>query len=208
MEVVKLENHKNSYSLAVLRDGSVIDPRALPDPMPQDIEVVEDDFGNIISVSVPKDKVLVVYHASVQPNSSKYYVEVVSNDVADVKVKTRKEVEEENEGYKIVTRYYDSKYVEIVLRDNSVIKALVDKKQVKTETTMIGKPRVYVVMVDDGVVEAFGDTFYLKDLLRGLGFKWDTTKKRWVLRGGDTNAIIEKLKTSAEVKIIQNRQVK
>ena len=207
MEVVKLENHKNSYSLAILRDGSVIDPRTLPNPRPQDIEVMEDEFGNVVSVSIPRDKVLVVYHVSVQPNSSKYYVEVISNDVIDVKVKSRKEIEEVNEGYKIVTRYYDSKYVEIVLRDNNVVEALVDKKQVKTETTMIGRPRVYV-LVDDGMIEVFGDTFYLKDMFRGLGFKWDVSKKRWVLKGGDIDTIIEKLKTSAEVKIIRNRQVK
>mgnify|MGYP001770648349 CR=1 FL=1 len=207
MEVVKLENHKNSYSLAILRDGSIIDPRALPNPRPQDIEVMEDEFGNVVNVTIPRDKVLVVYHVSIQPNSTKYYVEIVSNDVIDVKVKSRKEIEEVNEGYKIVTRYYDAKYIEIVLRDNNVVEALVDKKQVKAETTMIGKPRVYV-LVDEGMIEAFGDTFYLKDLFRGLGFKWDISKKRWVLKGGDVNTIIEKLKANAEVKIIQNRQAK
>ena len=207
MEVVKLENHKNSYSLAILRDGSVIDPRALPNPRPQDIEVIEDEFGNVVNVSIPRDKVLVVYHVSVQPNSTKYYVEIVSSDVVDVKVKSRKEIEEVNEGYKIVTRHYDTKYIEIVLRDNNVVEVVVDKKQVKAETTMIGKPRVYV-LVDEDMIEVFGDTFYLKDLFRSLGFKWDTTKKRWVLKGGDTNTIIEKIKASAEVKIIRNKQVK
>ena len=201
METVKLENYRNSYSVAVLRDGTVIDPRNLPGPEPRGVNVVKDGFDNIVAVSVPKDEVLIVYRVSEQPGSSKYYIEVVGSDVTDVRVKWRVEAEEVNEGYKIVKKYYDSKYAEIVLKDGRTIEALVDRKPVKTETVMLGKPRVYMVK-DGDVIEAFGDTFYLKDLLRELGFRWDTTKRRWVLRGGNIDDIVEKIKRQADVRLI------
>ena len=201
MEMIKLENYRNSYSVAVLRDGTVIDPRNLPGPEPRGVNVVKDGFGNIIAISVPKDEVLIVYHVSVQPGSSKYYIEVIGSNVANVRVKSRVETEEVNEGYKIVKKYYDSKYAEIVLKDGRTIEAPVDRKLAKTETVMLGKPRVYMVK-DGDVIEAFGDTFYLKDLFRELGFRWDTTKRRWVLRGGNIAEVVEKIKQQADVRLI------
>ena len=183
--------------VAVLRDGTVVDPRKLKYPyekgiekevkLPNGVTIIakqKDSNKNAHKiVKVPKHEVLVVY--SIEKNSSKMYpfLEIVSDDVESAEVKVREEVEEKDGGNKKYRFFYDVKYVEVVLKDGKKMEVPIEKIHTKTESELTGKPVVEITaefrrMNDNGkevvalVMHAAGDTYYVKENLKKLGFKW------------------------------------
>ena len=201
--------------VAVLRDGTIIDPRKLKYPYEKDLEK-EIQLSNGVTiiakqkdsnknahkiVKVPKLEVLVVY--SVEKTSSKIYpyLEIVADDVADAQLKAKEEVEEKVEGNKKIKNYYEVEYIEITMKDGKKLETPVEKKYVKTESELLGKPVVTLTVLSNEIV-ASGDTYHVRDVLKALGFKWNSSSKTWTrLASSDINEIVQKLSEKAEVNV-------
>ena len=205
-----------SVALAVLKDGTVVDPRTIKYPWKEGVEkeitlqngvkiiaVQNDSRKNAHrTVKIPKDAVLVVYYMTKTSSNNNNSVEIISSDVADAQLKAKEEVEVKEEGNKKIRNIYEVTYIIIQLKDGRTVEAPVEKKYVKTESELIGKPVVTLTVLSNEIV-ATGDTYHVRDILKQLGFRWNSGSKTWTrpAAGSDINEIIQKLSEKAEVNV-------
>ena len=204
-----------SVALAVLKDGTVVDPRGLKYPWKEGVEkeITLQDGVKVIAVQndsrknahrtvkVPRDQVLVVYYYYQSSSNNRSSIEIISSDVEKAELKAKEEVEEKTDGNKKIKNYYEVEYIEITMKDGKKIEAPVEKKYVKTESELTGKPVVTLTILSTEIA-ASGDTYHVRDVLKQLGFKWNSGSKTWTRpASSDINEIIQKLSEVAEVNV-------
>ena len=206
---------QHGLDIAVLRDGTIVDPRKIRYPwdkgvekeiqLPNGVKIIakhKDSRKNAHKiVKVPRDQVLVVYSITRTSGNSYPNLEIISDAVENAEVKMREEVEVKEEGNKRVKNYYEVEYIEIVMKDGKKIEAPVERRYLRTESELLGKPVVTLTILSTEIV-ASGDTYHVRDVLKALGFKWNSSSKTWTRpASSDINEIIQKLSEKAEVNV-------
>jgi len=116
---------------------------------------------------------------------------------------TQEEVQEltsNNKKYKIC--YCVCYYV----NTNLNIKVELERTKKEVESELVGKPQITIVNYRAGkIIGAQGDTYYLRDELKRLGFKWDGLGKVWLKQYNsedEINQVVKQLQELAEVKVV------
>jgi len=82
-------------------------------------------------------------------------------------------------------------------------KHVIDVEKEFVGKDIIGKPHVTIV-ITDARIEATGDTYHVKDVLKSLGFRWNGLEKVWYKEETGENVVnmvVEKLKEIADVEV-------
>jgi len=142
------------------------------------------------------NKVVVRYYGNSSCSKSFddiYLVEKVNNEIVFKKLEKKIEIEEKvNDKYKytIEKTYVVVDDKKIYVEERMINKeALIERLSVQIRK---GSNKIYVV----------GDTYHIKDELKKLGFKWDTTLKAWYKVNTDVSEVqreIESLGVKVEV---------
>ena len=86
------------------------------------------------------------------------------------------------------------------------IKTELERTKKNIESELIGKPQITIVNYKGGkIIGAQGDTYYLRDQLKKLGFRWEGLGKVWVKQYAsedEINQVVKQLQELAEVKVV------
>jgi len=170
-------------TMAVLRNGQLVDPEALARNLSSG-DVVEMNIGGVkvlvtdqsssknyrIYVQVPASKVMAVISESKSSRKwSGFRVEGEGEVVGEVMENV---IESGNK--RIIKRVKTYYYV------NGDLKIPLKSEYLGVETQLIGKPRV-AIRRQDGKVLVTGDTYQIRDQLKALKFRWDPLSRAWYI---------------------------
>ena len=225
---------RSTYAIAILRDFSIVDPRKLNYSLQRGVEkeIILPNGVKVIavqnnsrknahkSVKLSRNDVLAVYHYATRREPQ---VQVIAEDIVSAaEVKVREETEEKMQGNKKLINMYDVTYVVLHLKDGEVKEVEVERTYKRTLTELIGRPNVEiyvrhvefynVVPVDKEAFKQFriiakGDTFHVKETLKALGFKWNSSWSHWEIVVHESklketlNSIVQKLNEVADVTV-------
>jgi len=114
-----------------------------------------------------------------------YAIEKVDNNIVVKKL----DVQEEYEN-KIVGKFKQTIRREYILYNNTKITVAEDK----VDEEVCREKLVLSVKLDGDTVYVNGDTYYIKEALRGMGFRWDPATKSWYMKSENIEEIIEKIR--------------
>jgi hypothetical protein len=187
-------------TMAVLRNGQLVDPEALARNLSSG-DVVEMNIGGVkvlvtdqsssknyrIYVQVPASKVMAVISESKSSRKwSGFKVEGEGEVVGEV-MENLVEAGNKRITKRVKTYYYVNGDLKIPLRS----------EYLGVETQLIGKPRV-AIKRQDGKVLVTGDTYQIRDQLKALKFRWDPLSRAWYIPELD-EATMQKLSEVADV---------
>jgi len=125
---------------------------------------------------------------SCNPNSAFDYVYLVTPDsITELEVREGSASFEEYGGKEVVT--YLVRYVSAPDGSNVVL----DRVQVLERRVNYDRLQVRV-HVDGGNAIVEGDTYYVRDVLRKYGFKWDGDRRAWVGGAGSVTGILNEVR--------------
>jgi hypothetical protein len=206
---------QHSIAIAILKDGTVVNPASIGYP-PRgmtvkkmvgntEVRVVNDSSSKNahVYVYVPVDAVeAVVSNMKTSSGYKGWEVEYGEGDIEVVEEKEEKTIEKNGRRFKEVTAYWNYYFV---TKDGR--KVLFYKERGGSSFVPIDKPRVKLVRdAARGIVYAVGDTYDVKETLKKLGFRWNSTLERWEKAGnGDIRQIAEQLKDVADVSVEERK---
>ena len=206
---------QHSIAIAILKDGTVVNPANIGYP-PKGM-VAKKKVGNTevrvvnssssknahIYVYVPVDAVeVVVSNMKTSSGYKGWEVEYGEGDIEVVEEKEEKTIEKNGRRFKEVTAYWNYYFV---TKDGRRI--LFYKERGVSSLAPLDKPRVRLVRdAARNVVYATGDTYDVKEALKRLGFRWNSSLERWEKVGnGDVQQIAEQLKGVADVSVEERK---
>ena len=191
--------------IIILRDGTVIEPRELAsrygvskgDRMSVNVggvDVLIEDRSSRknreIEVIVPAEHVLAIIN-DIRTSSGWKGFRVVRGPGEVVCVLDQDERIVDNK--KVVDVYKAYYYV------NGQMRAMIRREYGGRRTELLGRPRIKV-HVKNGEIVVAGDTFPIREVLKGLGFRWSHVYREWHASARDgVEGIIERLREHAEV---------
>jgi len=203
---------QHSVAVAILKDGTVIDPRKVPKPPYKmsmkrqlggvELEIVNDSSRKNahIYVYIPAEAVRAVLSFTRTSSGGKGWV--IEHGDGDIEVAEEEEKEEEvrNGRRFLVTRKYLVYYYV-----DQLGKVPFSKEEGGVVEVPLDRPRVKLVYaVSTKKIYANGDTYEIRDTLKLLGFRWNSTAGRWerALESKDLlQSILDVLKTVADVAV-------
>jgi len=206
---------QHSIAIAILKDGTIVNPANIGYP-PRgmtakkmvgntEVRVVNDSSSKNahVYVYVPVDAVeAVVSNMKTSSGYKGWEVEYGEGDIEVVEEKEEKTIEKNGRRFKEVTAYWNYYFV---TKDGRRI--LFYKERGGSSLVPLDKPRVKLVRdAARGIVYAVGDTYDVKETLKKLGFRWNSTLERWEKAGnGDIRQIAEQLKDVADVSVEERK---
>jgi hypothetical protein len=206
---------QRSLAIAILKDGTIVDPSRIGCPArgmaakktvgSTEVRVVNSSSRKNahIEVYIPADAVEAVLSNTRTSSGDKGW-EVVhgEGDIEVVEEKEENVVERNGRRFKEVVTHWSYYYV---TKDGR--KVLFYKERGASSLVPLDKPRVRLVRdTARDVVYAVGDTYDVKETLKKLGFRWNSTLERWEKAGnGDIRQIAEQLKDVADVSVEERK---
>jgi hypothetical protein len=206
---------QNSIAIAILKDGTIVNPANIGYP-PKGM-VAKKKVGNTevkvenssssknahIYVYIPVEAVEAVL-SNTRTSSGYKGWEIIygDGDIEAVEEKEEKVVEKNGRRFKEVTAYWKYYFV-----TNDGRKVEFYKERGGSSLVPLDKPRVKLVRdTARGIVYAVGDTYDVKETLKKLGFRWNSSLERWEKAGnGDLQQIAEQLKGVADVGVEERK---
>jgi hypothetical protein len=206
---------QNSIAIAILKDGTIVNPANIGYP-PKGM-VAKKTIGNIevrvvnnssrknahIYVYVPAEAVeAVVTNVETSSGSRGWEVAYGDGDIEVVEEKEEKIIEKNGRKFKEVATYWNYYFV---TKDGK--KVLFYKGRGSSSLIPLDKPKVRLVRdAARNVVYVVGDTYDVKETLKKLGFRWNTSLERWEKAGnGDLQQLAEQLKGVADVSVEERK---
>lgn len=169
--------------IAILKNGMVVKPSTLKLPFRGtkgsqkfgDVEVIIENNSSSKNthavVYVPTEAI----HAVVDfyKSSGNFRVKTTRGNV--VREENTEELFPSADGrFKYVKVFSDIYYID----NDSNMRILIERTLIREKKELIAKPKVSVKLIGDEVY-VYGETFYIKEQLKVLGFKWDPVNKTW-----------------------------
>jgi len=193
---------------AVLVNGKLVDPETFLSNMKGERTVVCDGItltvverssrkNAHITVVLPREAVVAVVSEIKTTGGLRREIQGEGELVHEEEVR---ELTSNNKKYKIL--YNVCYYV----NTNLNIKVELERTRKEVESELVGKPQITIVNYRAGkIIGAKGDTYYVKDQLKRLGFTWDGLGKVWVKQYAsedEINQVVKQLEGLAEVKVV------
>jgi len=202
---------QHSLAIAILKDGTVVDPRSIERP-PRgtvakkrvgsvEVRVANDSSAKNahITVYIPADAVqAVVSNTWTSSGPRGWEITYGEGDVEVVEEREEKMIEKNGRRFKEVTTYWCYYFV------NGERKVLFYRERASSSLVALDKPRVRVLK-NAVKITVEGDTYEIRDALKKAGFKWNGTKWEMPAAGKAIEKVIEELKAVAEVEVVEQR---
>jgi hypothetical protein len=206
---------QHSIAIAILKDGTVVNPANIGYPPKgmvakkkvgnTEVRIVNDSSSKNahIYVYVPVDAVEAVV-SNMKTSSGYKGWEIIygDGDVEVVEEREEKTVEKNGRKFKEVAAYWKYYFV-----TNDGRKVEFYKERGGSSLVPLDKSRVKLVRdTARGIVYAVGDTYDVKETLKKLGFRWNSSLERWEKQSnGDLQQIAEQLKGVADVSVEERK---
>jgi len=193
---------------AVLVNGHLVDPETFLNNVNGERSVVfhgirltviqKNSRKNVhITVVLPKEAIVAVVSEIKTSGGLRRDIEGEGELITEEEVQ---ELTSNNKKYKIC---YDVCYY---VNKRLNIKVELERTKKNIESELIGKPQITLVNYKAGkIIGAKGDTYYVKDKLKRLGFTWEGLGKVWLKQYNsedEINQVVKQLEELAEVKVI------
>ena len=169
--------------MLILRNGKLIDPAKIYSRRGDQYELMIEDVkaevidkssrkNSHIYVRVPKDKVLAIVEDGATSSGWKGFKLYGPGEIVGVVKEETREFPERNRKIKRVYLIY------IYRNEDYQIEIELMRRLMEETEELLNRPRV-LITDKTTTIEVSGDTYYLRDILKSWGFRWDPTRKVW-----------------------------
>jgi len=199
--------------MLILRNKKLIDPAKLYSRRGDQYEVMIDDVkaevidkssrkNRHIYVRVPREKVLAVVEDSATSSGWKGFRLYGPGEIVGVVKDEVRELPERNRKIKRVYLSY------IYRNEDYQIEIELMRRLMEETEELLNRPRV-LITDKTTTIEVSGDTYYLRDILKNWGFRWDQTRKVWYRQAFTSTKLKEfmnELGAKAEIEFKEERK--